>query len=505
MKTLQCEDPNPSMSKPFNFLATWILLVWLLGSATQVSAQSLYLPLDLPIADELAIEKLQAQSQMPQLSRPYSIKRVSDHLNKVQLSDPLLYQQIQKLLKVYEQTYNLTLATGFIHAANQHSKSLPNQRGITSGSNLELQLASYWKISEYMALNLGGILHSDIAQNASSHTDFIANNSYLSLGSDYLQLDLGYRESWLSPFQLSAMLQSTNAKPVAQWVLSNPQTIGDWQFSYQLAYGKLETMEGISFNQALYRGRPGFLTMHTSFQPIEGWTIGATRSLVFGGGPREIDSGTIWNAIIDPVNSDNCGGQSELQDCDLETGNQQAAISQKFDFNWGTPISLLLEVAGEDTNDYKAYKLGNKAYSLGVFFPQLTEDSSLSVEIQQIENGWYTHHLYQQGYRNDLHSIGHWWGDEKDLKDPIGARIFSLRHTTRWLDDYLLQTEWSHVKNQNVGDEAPSDPAPYHTAQWLKLSLSGLNADNPWVYQLYAGNDVWNQNFYRLSLGYYWQ
>ena len=36
---------------------------------------------------------------------------------------------------------------------------------------------------------------------------------------------------------------------------------------------------------------------------------GGVRTFMFAGGDRVVDLGTVWKAIIDPINGDNCGGE----------------------------------------------------------------------------------------------------------------------------------------------------------------------------------------------------
>ncbi|MFT6249505.1 MAG: hypothetical protein ACJAZQ_002723 [Cognaticolwellia sp.] len=88
---------------------------------------------------------------------------------------------------------------------------------------------------------------------------------------------------------------------------------------------------------------------------------------------KKVTARDIWNAIIDAVNSDNCGGDgTTLQVCSEEFGNQQASITNKFDLNWfDMPFSFYYEYAGEDTKSYSNYRLGNLANSLGLFLPYL--------------------------------------------------------------------------------------------------------------------------------------
>ena len=390
-----------------------------------------------------------------------------------------------------------------ISGSDYDEKNKANSRGQISNSNLQAHIAGFWQISDDWNLSFGGSIYQD--NGLQEETNFIPHNSYLSYTHDYFQVDLGYKELWLSPLQESAMLISTNAEPIARFSISSPTPLTDWNIQYGLSFGKLKKMEGIRFAETVSSGRPGFLTMNLSAQPFDWWTLGVNRTMVFGGGERETSLSDVWSAIIDPVSGDNCGGASSLQDCDKEAGNQQASISSKIDIAGELPMSIYMELAGEDTNDFKPYSLGNKAYNLGFFFPYLTDRSSLLFEYQHIENAWYVHHLYQEGYRNDLHSIGHWWGDEKLVSDGIGARILTMRYNLEFSNSYHLDVKISSLKNVNLGHESVSNESIYKTGTELTLGLNNVSTANHLRYELNFGRDVMGEDFTRLSLSYRWQ
>ncbi|MET1253614.1 capsule assembly Wzi family protein [Aliikangiella maris] len=476
-------------------LITFSILI----STSQIAVASQhYLPIKTDPLFELELEKLASVAQMPTMSKPYHLDTLVGYLDKIRISHPQLYQRISQYISRYKSTYNITQLSAEIAYSDVDFKNLPNRRGQDSDSEFTGVVAGYFQLNEYFNLSLGGTIYNGSG-------GIIPNHSYLSFSNDYLQIDVGYKEIWLSPFQESAMLLSTNAKPIARFNISSPTPWTDYQIRYDVSFGKLEEMEGIRFGEERKSGEPGFLTMHFSLQPFDWWTIGATRTMMFGGGDRDVDLGDVWNAIIDPVNSDNCGGESELQNCKEEFGNQQASISNKFDFYWGMPISIYTELAGEDTNNFKAYKLGNKAYNIGVFLPYLTEKSSALLEYQYIENAWYVHHLYAEGYRNDKHSMGHWWGDEKLINDGIGARITTLRYNWEYSADLHLDFKLSTFKNINLSDEAPSDESKYERATEWTIGFNQIEPTSIWRYELYFGQDNFGEDFARFAVKYSWQ
>lgn len=458
------------------------------------SNKGLYLPLKTDPLIELELEKLATVAQMPYLSKPYKVTDIVEYLDQIKSSHPKLYQRISSYLNRYRGKYGITHADVELSYSTDDNKNIPNQRGRTSESNLKGAVAGYWQLSDNFSVNLGG-------QVFDGSDGFIPNHTYLSYHNDYLQLDLGYKEIWLSSLQESAMLLSTNAKPIARFALSNPKPFTDFKINYQLSYGKLEEMDGIRFNDTISSGKPGFLSMNVSANLFDWWSIGLNRTMQFGGGNRKIDLGDIWDAIIDPVNSDNCGGQEVCN----EAGNQQASIANRLDFDGEMPFSLYLELAGEDSGGFRWYSLGNRAYNIGVFFPYLTDSSSLLFEHQTVRIAWYVHHLYDEGYRNDGNTIGHWWGDEKNFDDGIGARINTIRYNYELNDEYHLDVKFASLKNINFGSPGQFDESIYTRGNELTLGLDQIRNKSVIRYEVYAGKTVLDDDFFRFSVKYTWQ
>lgn len=475
-------------------------------SSTVLAIESHYLPLKTDPLLELELEKLATVAQMPVLAKPYHIETVKAYLKKVSATHPQLFNRLNGYLNRYQGESNLTqmsIEASYTKFEDDGRKRLANARGRTTDSKIKAHLAGYWQLTNNLNLSLGGTLYDNDKVNGDN---FIPHNTYLSYTHDYFQIDLGYKEIWLSPLQESAMLLSTHAKPIARLSISNPKPLTDFSLGYNLSYGKLEKMEGIRLGDERFSGKPGFLSMHFSAKPTDWWTLGASRTMMFGGGPRKITASDVWDAFVDPVGSDNCGGASALQDCSKEIGNQQAAVSSKFDVNWGTPMSIYLELAGEDTNDFSNYKLGNKTYNVGFFFPYLTDKSSLLAEVQYMESGWYVHSIYAAGYRNNGDSMGHWWGDEKALDDNIGAQVVSLRYNHELSNNYHFEVLYRTIYNDpNAGDEGIFDQYTYERAHELNLRLDDVSSKHNIRYDLHLGSDVYGKNFARFAVEYRWE
>lgn len=478
-----------------NLLISAIFCGLVAVSVSVQAAVSPYLPLKQNSAFELEVERLVTITGYPALKKPYHIASLVSYLDKVKHSHPKLYQRINRYIERYKTTAGVTHFQSQLRLSDSNEKTLHNTRGVTSNSAFDLQASAFWQPSEYFIANVSGGYSED--------DGFTPHGSFLSFGGSLMQVDLGYREHWLSPLQGSSQLVSTHAKPMLGVTLSNVQPLSDWNIMYELAFGRLDTVDDIYFNDMPSTGKPGYLAMHASIQLTDWWTVSGSRTMQFGGGARgKVGLSEVWQAIIDPVSSDNCGSLSDLQDCQQEFGNQQAALASRMDLNvLDTPFSLLIEVAGEDTNDYKAYKLGNKAYSLGLFIPYLSPDESLGVTAQYIEDAWYSHHIYRQGLRNDGHVIGHWWGDEKRVNDGIGAKIISVDYSKEFEDNSQLRLEYHTIENTYSESTAVVN---YKRGHYFK-------ADYQWVYRgqflglhWYGGKDVNGESFNSISFSKQW-
>lgn len=489
------------------FLRPLLLVLCLVSSFNVHSAGvSPYLPLNVDSLVELDIHRLSAVAKMPLLSKPYPIMTVANYLEKVKSTYPVLYRRLNNYIERYKSNSAITGFSAELGISGGQKLTLENKRGAATDNAYQLRFGGFNQINQYLIVNGGGTLVDG--------EGFIPHNSFLSFGYEYIQFDIGYREHWLSPSPIAAPLLSTNAAPSASITVSNVTPITDWNLRYEISMSLLEEVDGIHFDDKISSGKPGLLTMHFSAQPFDWWTIGANRVFMFGGGERSIDASDIWNAIIDPVNSDNCGGDgTDLVDCDLEVGNQIASISNKFDLSYGQfPFSLYVEVAGEDTKGHSNFQLGNVSHTTGIFLPYLTENIAAYIEFSDFQDFWYIHHLYDEGYTNEGNIMGHWWAEQKHAKDSAGATMLSVKLDWDINTQSHLETVFRAVKpdpvhlasNRSGPALDPSDFAAYKDSQQLELNYKHAYKSGFVGLSLKGGNDSFGQSFYRVSVSYNW-
>lgn len=462
-----------------------------ISTASIANGVSPYLPLKMDNLIELEINRLASISQMPNLSKPYHIVTVVEYLDKVKYSHPQLYNRLTNYIRRYKKQSGITQVAVKLSHSFSNNKIVPNSRGQELNDTVQFSFASFHQFNKYFIANGGGTY--------SDSTGFVPHNSYLSVGTEYIQFDLGYREHWLSPAQESTQLLSTNAEPIPSITVSNVKAITDFNIKYEVSFGLLKKMDGIHFDGKTSSGKPGFLTMHVSAQPFDWWTIGANRSFMFGGGDRSVSLKSIWDAFIDPVSSDNCGGDSDLQNCNEEVGNQIASILTKFDFSiYDFPISIYAEYGGEDTKNFKTVSLGNLGATYGLFIPYLTSDISLYLEYSSFHSHWYVHHIYDEGYSNNNHIMGHWWGENKKLKDITGANVSTARINWDFNSQNHVEVIARTVKNN------PSTLVEYKRLKELEINYKRPYKSGFINLSLNAGKDIYGDSFSRLSIGYNW-
>ena len=303
------------------FTLPFLCLLALVSTTSSAKGVSPYLPLQVDPLIELELNRLATVAKLPILTKPYHAATVDRYLAKIVDSHPTLYKRISNYIKRYKKDAALTQASVQLSYANEDNITLPNQRGQMTDANYQASFSGFWQANEYLIINGGGRYYEG--------GDYLRTNSFVSFGIDLLQVDIGYREHWVSPFQEGAVLLSTQAKPPLSVTISNPTLMTDFNIKYEMSIGLLDEHDGIRFDrdEPPVSGEPALLMMHLSAQPFDWWTIGLNRTLMFGG-DEKVTLKDIWNAIIDPVNSDNCGGDgTDLQDCSQEFGNQQASIT----------------------------------------------------------------------------------------------------------------------------------------------------------------------------------
>ena len=160
---------------------------------------------------ERQIKQLAVLANIPNLNKPYSALAVFDALSKIEKSHPSLYRQLRQSLSSYKKIASVTHARVKLNYSEE-SIPQPNGRGIYSDEAYEVSVRGQWQLGSWFAAYAGLELSQDTTQ---------ASGSLLSFGQSWAQLDIGYKDMWLSPMHHSAQLLSYNAETLPSVSLNN--------------------------------------------------------------------------------------------------------------------------------------------------------------------------------------------------------------------------------------------------------------------------------------------
>ncbi len=456
---------------------TAVVMSILASCAVHGRGVSPYLPLNLSPEYERLVERVMILADRPIITRPIAAATVLDALPAACELDAALCVQVRRYLSGYMKTAGISHAGLAVAATSGARTALPNRHGMTSDSGYEVSIMAYWQPSDYVLISAGGLAYEDEA---------VAAGSVISIGTEYAQLDIGYRDHWWSPMTDSAMLQSTQMQTMPSVTLSNYTPLTRWGLRYEVFIAEMSESDRIRFEDRFTSGNPRLAGLHLSIQPLAGWSIGFNRIMQYGGGERPDSFGDLWDAFFDPFGSDNLGGTDGF-------GNQAASITSRLIIPAARPFSVYFEYAGEDTSKSSNLYLGNAALSGGAYFPSLWEKFDLTVEISEWQNGWYVHGIYLDGLRHEGHVVGHWGGDWRVLNDGVGANSFMTRLSWQTNSGAVIEATYRTLDNESY--TAPD----YQRAHALQVRYSRSWNEFYVGAELDLGSDVFGADFSRVS------
>jgi hypothetical protein len=442
-----------------------------------------YLPLQLEPEIERRIERVLILADKPVMTRPIAAATVLDALPAACAKDVSLCESVRRYLSRYMHRAGFSRASVEGASSDERENVVPNQRGMPVSSEWRASASAFYQPTDHVLLSLGAVAYED---------DTLRTGSVLSLGWDRAQLDLGYRDHWLSPMTDSAMLLSTQAATMPSITLSNYVPVTRLGLHYELFVAKMSKSERIVSQGELVPGRPRLMGLHLSMEPALGWSVGANRLLQFGGGPRASSLGDVFKAFFSPSRFDN---QDFTLDPNAEFGNQLASITTRFMFPKDPRFAVFFEYAGEDTSNGKNLLLGNSALAAGIDFPRLWRRFDFTYEVTDWQNGWYVHHIYRDGLVNDGEFIGHWFGQERVPGDARGGTSHMAR--IGWqapFYDATLELRLRTVELASYGS------TPYDRGHDVTLRYSQPLGSLLVGGEFFAGSDVFGEDMKRFAL-----
>jgi hypothetical protein len=469
---------------PWGVVLAVALLI--LGTAREVHAQATaYIPLNLEPEIERQIERVLILADEPILKRPFSVELVKLALPKACEVDHVLCRRVTRYLERYSRDYAVTHAsiTGS-YSHNGKGDVVPNEHGLTENSHYDVSIAAFVQPSDYVLASAGAISYQGRT---------VPTGSVVSLGTRWAQIDVGWRDHWLSPLTDSSALISTEAPTTPSITLSNYEPLTRLGFQYEFYLTKLSS-QPILYKGVEQLGQPRVFGTQLSIEPFPGWSVGFNRLLQYGGGSGLPGSASFLARQF-----------FKSSDVVQTQGNQQASYVTRFISPTRVPFALYFQYGGEDTELGGAFLLGSPLMSGGIDFPRVFKHFDFTYEIAEWSNIWYVHNVFLYGLSQNQQVLGVWGADQRNFGDGVGARSQTLR--VGWSPPFggYLEEKVRLLANQTYfgGDNrgyVPTDPAyPYHhyvdvsvrySRPWNGLTLGG---------EAEGGHDVFGKNFTRLS------
>jgi Capsule assembly protein Wzi len=406
-------------------VSVWVALCLIAAAPLHARGVSPYLPLNLDPELEREVERVLILGDKPVMTRPIPAAMVLDALPKACSIDPELCRRVRRALKRYMSDSALEFASIEASAVSGDSKMVtPNAYGEGVQSQWQIAGAGFIQPSDYLLVNLGGLAYDGRQK---------ATGSFISVGFDWAQLDLGYRDHWWSPMTDSAMLASTESPSSPGVTISNyrPFTRLGWQ--YEVFVERLSHSNDILLalppggSGGVTAGNPKFSGARLGIEPEgSGWSFAANRIMMFGGGEAGGQTvGDLLKAFFNPSTSiSSTSGKPVL-------GKQEASITSRFIYPARIPFSLYFEYAGNDASGSQL-SFSRTDLSVGLQFPRLGP-FDLTYEFSEWQPTWYvkpptsSQYGYGDGITNYLLSTGHWFGDQRVAGAAVGGQSNMLR------------------------------------------------------------------------------
>jgi hypothetical protein len=448
-----------------------------------------YLPLNLNPQIEREVERVLILGGKPLLRRPVAAAQVLAALPKACKIDAGLCERVRRYLTGYMRNSGVEFASVEASIGTGSNLIIPNAHGQTEQSRYAVSGAIYIQPEDHILLNLGGVAYQGRQ---------VATGSMLSLGFDFAQLDLGYRDHWWSPTANSSMLISTEAPTMPGVTLSNYQPLTPLGFDYELFLARMSYSTQIETapNGVLTQGYPRMAGLHFGLEPVSGWALGANRVLIYGGGAAGGQSfGNIVDAFFDPSQAQSTGfgaGQAVV-------GKQEASVASQMIFPGRIPFTAYVEYAANDTSTGSNFLFGKPDLSFGIHVPRLGP-FDIILESSVWEPTWYVHTFsavqtgYGDGITNDHITIGNWFGDQRLFGDSPGGQTQLVR--VGWEPHFggRLELELRMLRNDSF----------YTAIPYTREYLGSLSYAWPWHGyavggEVDAGRDVFGDRYARLA------
>ncbi|HLK70576.1 MAG TPA: capsule assembly Wzi family protein [Steroidobacteraceae bacterium] len=452
-----------------------------------------YLPLNLSPEIERKVEQVLILGDQAVQTRPVPISRVLTALPKACERDRVLCRQVRRYLDRYFRSVEVTHASAELGASSRSQLQLPNAHGQRMDSPADASLVAAYRPFNDLLLSAGGVAYGGPGGR------FNPDGTLISAGGQYLQVDAGWRDQWLSPMTDSSMLVSTQAPTMPSLTVSSQMPFSPLGLEYQLSVARMSYQDDILWDTAkstTTAGNPRLASFHLGIAPLAGWAFAGNVVLQYGGGARPESFSNLFSYLFQHASIASSGSAN------ARFANRDVSLTSTYSFPARTPIETYVEFAARDTLHGELYRFHNTGLSAGLHIPELSKRYDLRVELSEWQNSWYTDYVWTEGLVNDGSVIGHWGAAWRDFQNSIGARSamislgFPLRTDELNLQYRLLQDAGYAATCTLCG---ASPPRAYALGQMLTVDYAQPRASYTRGLMLDVGRDEYAAGFVRLA------
>ena len=308
---------------------------------------------------------------------------------------------------------NISLMADYIAVADKivekESKKFINEIGFSSNSEFNpfrfmdskfKDKNSFFFSNSYLGERFASKISMTIYESPFEERKYDFSDSYLALVSGNFILGIGNYDRWWGPSHHASLILSNYSKSSPGLFIrslegfTSPLPLINYfgKLNFSFFANQLESNRGIK-NPYLLGGR-------LSMNPVNGFTIGLTRSIMFGGKGKDNSLKALWDSI-----SGDASTMKGEQDGNID--NELAGFDLKYSFNLNNVVwSFYGQYIGEDGTDYWPWRT---FYSLGTEFIYLEQGKLRSLVIEYIDTYYngvdtgtniiYEHSRYTSGYR----------------------------------------------------------------------------------------------------------
>jgi hypothetical protein len=473
--------------------AATLLLTAALGASgsAQASGVSPYLPLNLSPEIERKIERVLILGGEPILTRPVAVDRVMRALPKARRLDRPLCAEVERYLDRYFKSMGVTHASAEAAAAKHSTTTLPNERGERADSPWQASASAFYRSSDYLLLTAAGVAYGG------TDSRFSPAGSMLSVGNEYLQLDLGYRDHWLSPLSDSSMLISTEAPTMPSITLSNQRPMTGLGLQYEFFLARMSYTNQIVWHDGLTAGYPRLAGAHLGIEPVDNWALSANATWQFGGGARPGSIGKFFSSLFSRTSA--YASNPGTVNTDGRFANRQVSITSAYTFPAPQPFVAYVEYAARDTLHGNRLRFHDAGLSAGVHFPQFFKRFDFTVEASEWQNAWYTDYVWLEGMTVNGYVTGDWGADWRNFGDAVGAQTAMAQLGWSLHSGDEINLRYRTLQNQDYSAALGFVPVDYRRANMLTAEYAQPRNGYTRGLTLDLGRDVYGKSFARLA------